>query len=737
MAMDRTAAVEQAGRTRGRRARRLAGWALGTVAGLVLAAWSAWAWLRHLGRVDERRLLPERLSTVYTDRAGTPLRIELGAEDQWQIAVPLVRMSPWLVHGAVAEEDKRFWQHGGVDWLAAARAAGSNLRAGRIVSGASTLTMQLARLACPERRGWRAKGLQVLRAWDLETRHPKEWILEQYLNQAPFGGNLVGVEAAARAYFGKPAADLGLAEAALLIGLPQRPAAYRPDRHPERARERRRSVLGQFVAAGLIPASRAREADALPLGVVPRRPGEPPPGLPRGEPLFCAAVAGASPRRGGPVVTTLDRQWQDIALTALRNQVARLPEVSDGAAVILENASGAVRAMVGTLDPEAPGNGRVDASRRPRSPGSALKPFIALAAIDAGVALPETRLADEPLVYGGYRPGNYDGQYHGTVTLREALSRSLNTPAVRLLQEVGPETAHALMLRCGLRSLARRSPAELHLTLALGSGEVALLELTDAYAALARGGRSRVPQLVEAGPPGADLQASSPGAATLVLDMLASQPLPGAADIPAAWKTGTSNGHRDAWCLAVNRDLAIGVWLGNKSGRPAASLVGITAAAPVVADILRRVYAGTQPAPLPAPAGTESVRLCRVSGLTAGFACRAAQPGLRVAGIPVRLCRTCANRADEAVGDTAAAPPTPTGPPRILLPRPGDYLAEGPALRLSFTSAREETLLWYVDGRFVGQFASRDAVQLERGTHSVQGIRPGTSHGDRIWVRVD
>jgi len=703
---------------------------------LCLVAWGLWTWLRLLGRVDEGRLQAERMSTVYTDRTGVPLRVDLGVDDQWQIAVPLARMSPWLIQGAVAEEDKRFWQHHGVDWLAAARAAGSNLGAGHIVSGASTLTMQLARLACPERRGWRAKGLQVLRAWDLESRHPKEWVLEQYLNQAPFGGNLVGVEAASRAYFGKPAARLELAEAALLIGLPQRPAAYRPDRHPERALERRRSVLGQFVAAGLISAARAQHVDALPLGVLPWHPGEPRPGLPRREPLFCAAVGKACTQSGGTLVTTLDRRWQDIALTALKAHVARLPEVGDGAAVVIENATGAVRAMVGTLDPDTPGSGWVDAARRPRSPGSALKPFIAAAALDAGVALPETRLCDGPLSYGGYRPGNFDGQYYGSVTLREALSRSLNTPAIRLLETVGPETVHGLMLRCGLDSLSRRPATVLYLSLALGSGEVTLLELTGAYASLARGGRVVAPRFCEPAPACEGRPAISPGAATLVLDMLATLPLPGAPDLPVAWKTGTSNGNRDAWCLAVNRDLTIGVWLGNKSGRPAASLVGASAAAPVVADILRRIGAGTRPSPLPAPAGTESVQVCTVSGLPAGFACPSVQPGLRIAGVPARTCPACARRAGPATA-AGAGPQPPAEPPQILLPRPGDYLAEGGLLRLTLSSARQETLWWYVNGQFVGEFASRDAVELARGTYSVQGVRPGTSYGDRVTVRVE
>jgi penicillin-binding protein 1C len=710
---------------------------LALVAGLLVGIVSVWG-LRQAGRADESRLQPERASTVYTDRTGAPLRVILGADDQWQIPVPLTRLSPWLVFGVPAVEDQRFWAHHGVDWLAVARAAHSNVTSGRIISGASTLSMQLARLAQPERRSLGAKARQALRALDLESRHSKEWILERYLNQAPYGGNLVGVEAAARAYFGKAAAELNLAEAALLIGLPQRPAAYRPDRYPRKALERRQRVLECLVNAGLITPERARATDALPLGVLPPSVGAPRPGLPHGEPLFCAVVSAASPPRGGTVLTTLDRHWQDIALTALRCQVQRLAGVDDGAAVIIDNATGAVRALVGTLDVRAPGTGWVNAACSRRSPGSALKPFIVAAALEAGLVLPETLVADEPLTLPGYRPENFDGRYRGMVTVREALSRSLNTPAVRLLQEVGPDYVHALLLRCGLRSLAARSAADPDLSLALGSGEVTLLELTGAYVALARGGDYRPPCFVEAAASTATgVRVLSPGSATLLVEMLASRPLPGAPRLPVAWKTGTSNGSRDAWCLALNRDITIGVWLGNKSGRPAEGLVGVSAAAPVVADILARLYAGTTPAPLPVPTGTEPVDVCRVSGLPAGPACLHSRESLRVTGFPTRLCARCRPSAALAGSAPDRDPQEATEPPRILLPRPGSYLAAGGSLRLAFSAAREEPLLWFVDGVFLGQFAGRDAVELSRGVHRVEGIRPAARTADRITVRID
>lgn len=705
--------------------------------------------------LDDDRLAPQRASTVYTDRSGVPLRVELGADGQWQLPVPLCRMSPWLAAGVPAVEDRRFWTHRGVDWVAAARAAHSNATAGRVVSGASTLTMQLVRLANPERRGWWAKGRQILRALRLESRHPKEWILETYLNQAPFGGNLVGVEAAARAYFGKAAADLSLAEAALLIGLPQRPAAFRPDRHPAAAQDRRRRVLERLAAAGMISPEQARQTAQLPLGVVPRRPNEAWHGLPRRERLFCALAAQATPRRGQTVVTTLDRAWQEVALTALKGQIGRLPGVEDGAAVIIENPSGAVRAMVGSLDVSdrgpspaaepvggggalsAHGSGWVNAACRPRSPGSALKPFIAAAAIDAGLVLPETLVADEPLAHADYRPENFDGLYRGRVSLREALSRSLNTPAVRLLRDLEPTYVHALLLRCGFGSLARRPAAELELSLALGTGEVTLLELTEAYAGLARGGLfGPAARLADADrtPP---QRVFSPGAAALVIDMLATYPLPGAPRLPVAWKTGTSSGQRDAWCVALNRDLTVGVWLGNKSGRPTDSLVGVTAAAPVVADILNRLCAGTAAPPLPPPVGTEPALVCARSGLPPGPACTLTQPAFRVLGVPTRLCPDCARGLARPDPGRARPPDAMPEPPRILFPRPGAYLAQNGVVRLPLAAARDEVLLWFVDGEYVGQFAGRQEIVLAPGVHRVRGVRPGTSHAVAVSVRVD
>lgn len=722
--------------------RRWSAWTARLVRFAIIGAVLTGGWfvvaLRRAGRSDESRLQPDRASTVYTDRYGVPLRIDLGADDQWQIPVPFTRLSPWLVHGFVAVEDQRFWTHHGVDWLAAARAARSNLTSGRVVSGASTLEMQLARLAQPEGRSWPAKARQVLRALDLESRHSKEWTLEHYLNQVPCGGNLVGVEAAARAYFGKAADELSLAEAALLIGLPQRPSTYRPDRYPELALQRRRRVLERLAEAGLISPERAQATAKLPLGVIPIPAGAPRPGLPQHEPLFCAAVAATGAERGGTVVTTLDRQWQEIALTSLRSQVRKLPGVCDGAAIIIENETGAVRALVGTLDLLAPGTGWVNAACRPRSPGSALKPFIVATAIDAGLILPETLVADAPLIYPGYRPENFDGHYQGLVTVREALSRSLNTPAIRLLQAVGADYAHACLLRCGLRNLSRRPAADVSLSLALGSGEVTLLELTNAYAGLARGGLFFPPRLLEAGAAEAlAVPVFSPGAATLVIEMLADRPLPGASRLPLAWKTGTSNGCRDAWCVGLNRDLTIGVWLGNKSGRPAAGLVGASAAAPVVADILSRVYAGLAAAPLPTPTGTTPTAICRASGLPAGPACAHTQISLSVTGIPARLCPHCPRSTAQPNASPTPRPPDAAERPRILLPRPGTYLAEGDTVRLTFSAAGQEPLLWFVDGEFIGQFAGRDAVELRRGIHRVQGVRPAAGNADRITVRVD
>ena len=766
---------------------RLARFAAIGAAGLLVAAAVAVAGffvLPHLMPFPEENLRDARPSRVFLDRDGNIIRAELGDEDAWRLPVALDHVSPLLVQATLAAEDERFRRHHGVDWIAVARAAFSNLTHARVVSGASTLSMQLARLASPEPRSWGAKFRQTLRALELERRRDKDWILEHYLNHAPYGGNLVGAEAAARCYFGKSAADLSLAEASLLAGLPQRPSALRPDRHPVAARDRQTYVLYRMREAG----GMARDAANPPACHILER--RPPPGqlewnrlgLPMTEPHFCQLAARENEATAATVRTTLDARIQAVARQAVQAQIGRLDGVGGGAVVVIENATGAVRALVGTPNFAAPRFGQVNAAICPRSPGSALKPFIYLAAIDGGLIVPDTILDGRPLVLEDYRPQNFDDSFPERVAARQALARSLNTPAVRLLQAVGTQRVLDGLQDCGIRSLTRGANAY-GLTLALGGGEVTLLELTNAYAGLARGGvftpcrfteeeggTGILPVSPQAGSLCHPVAAAGerpyrPGSVALVLSMLGTYPLPGAAGIPLAWKTGTSNGYRDAWCFACNPDFTVGVWLGNHDGRPASALVGIEAAAPVAADVFRGLYRDSHPPAFALDdASLRSVELCAESGLRAGPRCPVSCPGQTVAGVPLRQCTerhrqslsaeagsvpcestpsaqedALAARPSGAAPRPEAARPSPQGQAsevRILEPAPGSYVAVGGAAHLRLSSREAGDSTWFVDGRHLGRHGQPFWHDFLPGRHTVTICRADQGLTDAVAFEV-
>ena len=712
---------------------------------------------RHRFRADDLNM--RRPSRLFRDRRGTIVRAELGDDDCWRLPVRVTDVSMHLVQASIAVEDRRFWIHRGVDWIAVCRAFTGNIANGRIVSGASTISMQLARLARPEPRGYPAKLRQALRALDLERKHDKDWIIEQYLNFAPYGGNLVGVEAAARAYFGKSAADLSLCEATLLAGLPQRPTAFRLDRSPQAARMRQRRVLESLQRIGYMDARQAESVMARTFPTVECPRTDPNTRLSRlGYPMSEAHFCGLASREGSSndVRMTLDPSLQLLAREALRSQLNSLAGVADGAAVIIENASGAVRALVGTIDFAAQPHGEVNAACVRRSPGSALKPFIYLLAIDGGLIVPDTILDDIPLRYRDYRPTNFDRKFRHRISAREALTRSLNTPAVRLLAKVGPRLLVERLHSCGVRTLDRG--AETYgLSLALGGGEVTLLELTNAYAGLARNGlfypcrfTASPVERDQAGTVQRDAvrsDATRPfgrGAVALTVEMLATYPLPGLAGQPVAWKTGTSNGYRDAWCIAFDGELTVGVWLGNKSGRPARALVGAQAAAPVVAHIIRGACRDGRTRPLRVdPGHLSEMVLCDQSGLRARPTCPRTCIGAVPAGVPlvpcplhqVRVMSSAVLR--ERDDETAAAGSGLTPPsPQILSPAPGVYLTSGSATRLEVRSATPGGYTWFIDGEHIGSKGEAFWHNFGRGKHRIACVGPLSGHAAQVEFQV-
>lgn len=581
------------------------------------------------------------------DREGRLLRETLGADDLRSRPVALADMGDWTARALIAAEDKRFYTHPGVDVLAITRALGQNVWLGRVVSGASTLSTQVIRLSEPRPRTLGTKLVEAFRALQMETRLEKGEILAQHLNRAPFGGNRAGIEAAAQAYFGKAARDLTLGEAALLAGLPQAPSRFRPDRHLDAALKRRAFVFDRMEALGFITAAQRAEAEEQKLALRPAR-------HVFAAPHWCDTLLARAP--GPDLPTTLDARLQDVAEQALRRAAPELRKrgVFGGAVVILDVKAGAIRAMVGSPDPsDAAHQGQVNGATSRRSAGSTLKPFLYARAMDRGLIGPGTRLADVPVQYTGYRPENASRTFHGLVTAEQALILSLNMPALNLAERTGVPDFAATLHRLGLPADAERQGV----SLALGTVDVRLDALVNAYAALARGGIWKPARTLETEPEEAGVRVFSEAACALVAEMLSGDERSAAffghnaeSRLPrVAWKTGTSNGLRDAWTVSWNPDFVVGVWLGNPDGTAAAALLGIESAAPVAGSIWRALSPdGASPWYPPCPAITRR-EVCAVSGCPAGPHCHDRAEGRFPADAPApAVCTVHANRPVDA-----------------------------------------------------------------------------------------
>jgi penicillin-binding protein 1C len=631
-------------------------------------------------RLRERAALG---STRILDRAGRPLYELPDPFSGWQRPVPLGQIAPALRQATVAVEDAGFYRNPGVDARGILRAAWSNLRSGAVVAGGSTITQQLARgfLLDPRLAGQQSierKLREAVLALKLTARLPKDEILALYLNQVYYGGLSYGAEAAARYYFGKPAADLDLAEAALLAGLPQAPSAYDPFAHPEAARARQAQVLAAMARAGVISAEQAERAAAEPLQLAGRPPAMRAPHFVTFVIDGLAAELGpdVALRGGLTVTTTLDLDLQEAAQAALRRRLADLAAPRDGApaqavrggaVVVLDPADGAILTMVGSPDfADAAAQGQVNAALALRQPGSAIKPLTYALALERGWT-PATTILDVPSSFpasGGppYAPQNYDRTFHGPLSLREALATSSNVAAVRALDYVGAPALLDLSARLGIGSLGRDA-ARYGLALTLGSGEVRPLELTAAFAAFANGGERVTPHplLAIAGPDGRPLplgalgprpreRALAPQVAYLISDILADRyarmrafGAAGPLDVgrPAAAKTGTTSDWRDNWTVGYSPDRAVGVWVGNPDGRPMRGVSGLSGAGPVWHDVMLAAHRGLPARPFARPPGVVEVIVCVDSGLLPSPACPATRAERFIAG-------SAPTRADDA-----------------------------------------------------------------------------------------
>lgn len=538
----------------------------------------------------------EQLSTVVLDRQGRLLRAFTTAGGRWRLPVEVADVDPRYLAILMAFEDRRFHSHVGVDVAAVMRAGLQFARHGRIVSGASTLTMQVARLVEGEHgKTGIGKLKQMVRALQIEQRLTKAEILRVYLRMAPFGGNLEGVRAASLAYFGKEAKRLSIAEAALLVALPQSPEARRPDRTPEAARRARDRVLDRAVSRGVITVAEARQAKSEPM---PRARAE----FPKLAPHLAEAEVARKP--DAPVHRlTLDRDLQAGLETLARTHARSMgPQLSAGV-IVADHTTGEVLAWVGSSDYfDDSRQGAVDMGSAVRSPGSTLKPFIYGLAFEDGLAHPEMLIEDRPARFNGYAPKNFDEEFHGTVTIREALAQSLNIPAVKVLNAVGPGRLVGRMRRAGV-PVVIPGQGEPTLAVALGGLGLRLQDLAQMYAGLARGGKpvrlilNRDDKASAAGPSRALL---GPVASWYVTDILKDAPPP-AANIGGriAYKTGTSYGYRDAWAIGYDGQHTIAVWIGRADGTATPGLTGRTAAAPLLFEAFQRL--GQSRAALPSP----------------------------------------------------------------------------------------------------------------------------------------
>jgi penicillin-binding protein 1C len=627
---------------------RAALWALTAGNALMLVALALALWVP----------LPERAappSVVVEYRDGRPAFVFLSPDDKWRLPVELDRVDPRLVLALVALEDQRFWRHDGVDPLAIARAAASNAASGRRVSGGSTLTMQLARLLEPRPRTFRSKVIDMFRAVQLDLRLGKREILEAYLGRTPYGGNVEGVESAAWSYFGHGAAHLSPLEIATLLAVPQGPTRYAPrPANTARLRARRDAILGKLIRAGVFAGADAagalEEAAAAPPPERLRR-------MPREAP-HTAFLLRARHRGQAHIRTTLDAGAQALVEreVALRAPELRTRGIHGGAVVVVDHRAREIIALAGSLDfADAAHGGQIAMFARPRSPGSTLKPFLYALAIERGLALPGYLVADVPMQYGTYRPRNFDGDYAGLVTLRDALSRSLNLPFVELLAQLGVDRFLGELGRMGVSS-TRVAPGEHGLSLIAGGMELSPLELAGLFATLAEDGVYRPIRLEAAGPalsaaaaaaaapffalvglrapagPAPDARIFGPGAAWLTREALSRKDRPDfprrrdLAGLPAEihWKTGTSFGLRDAWAAGSGPRYTAVVWTGNPDNTPSAELVGSEAAGPLLFDVLEGLSDRTRPpAPEPPPAELVSVEVCAFSGYIASEACPA------------------------------------------------------------------------------------------------------------------
>ncbi|WP_233237500.1 penicillin-binding protein 1C [Bordetella sp. LUAb4] len=569
-------------------------------------------------------------ATVVVAADGTPLRNYPSRDGIWRYPITRDQVSPLYLQALLKYEDRWFRWHPGINPVAMTRAGWQWLVHGRIVSGGSTLTMQVARLIDPQLNGkpsrsFSAKARQAWRAVQLEMHYSKDEILSMYLSRAPMGGIVQGVEMGSRLWLGKSARNLSAAEAALLTALPQAPTRLRPDRHPDAARQARDKVLERMVELGRWTPEEVADARIETVVAPPLRARWVAPLAAQRLLREARPPGGRRDKRPPLLASNLDVEIQDRVEQMLLDRVDNLPPKVSMAVLVMDNDSLAVKAYAGSADfSDDSRYAHVDMVTAIRSPGSTLKPFLYGLALDDGLIHSESLLMDVPMSFGGYAPGNFQASFSGPVSVSQALQRSLNVPAVDLLDRVGPTHFASVMLGGGVR-LRMPAGAIPNLSLILGGGGTTLEELVGAYRALARGGLSGKPRL-RPDQPRIESRMMSAGAAWIVRDILEGgghpdrpfyQSQSGSPGKRLAWKTGTSFGFRDAWAVGVTDNWTIGVWVGRPDGTPNPGYFGANVAAPLLQDIVSALPDGP-PRERTRPDTVKAVVTCWPLGLRLG-----------------------------------------------------------------------------------------------------------------------
>ncbi|MFH1686015.1 MAG: penicillin-binding protein 1C [bacterium] len=720
---------------------------------------------------------------VYS-REGRLLSAFASSDGYWRRPETIEEISPRLITSVLACEDRWYRYHVGVNPFSLLQAAIDNLRAGRVVRGGSTITMQIARMMEPKERTVLSKLIEIGRALQLEWHFTKDELLEIYFDLAPYGGNIEGVGAASFFYFDKSPDELTWSEAAI----PASPERYRPDEDPPACRQRRDAVLARLLRANVID---SLEYDGILAEEIPERRQKPPTVAPH----FCQDLRSDL---SGIIHSSIDFEVQLTCERLMTSHHGRLASLGiyNAALVVLDNATGEVMAMVGSPDfNDNAHDGQVNAARAARSPGSALKPFVYALALDRGLLSPEERVPDIPVNYRGYQPENYDELYHGMISVRQGLIRSYNVPAVNTLAEVGLVRFYRLLQSGGLSTLYRQ-PYDYGLPLVLGAAEVRLDELCNLYATLARQGLFLPLRQVVSGDNPKGRQILSPGSSYLISEILTDLKRPdlpdnweSTVDMPrVAWKTGTSYGRKDAWAIGFNRRYTVGVWAGNCRGEGSVDIVGAAIAAPLMLDVFDELTTGSDD--WFEPPDEVAVRsVCAVSGRPVGrfcdetieesfligvsptATCPVHRPIVIDATTGYRLCRFCqdghektrtvvcqwpsrvATWLSEHGGDGALPPHNPDcrgviGGERPVIVSPDDgavYELVGDVppefqkilLQASVAGGRSQ-VHWFVDGRHLGCSYSDDQVFYEpvEGRHTLTCLDE-SGRSETITFRVE